>query len=180
MTQFQSIGEQARWKTVYAILQGKPTDVVITYDELGEALGLDAEADRHAIQMAMRRAGTELEAEDKRAVDSVPNEGYRIVHDPERLGLARQQGKKATRALVRGYSKAANVDLSEIEDPNVRRGLELTAQAFQVQMEFNKRFAVRHEQLEKELQKVAQAQAADVARLNERIERLEREKVAGE
>ena len=68
---FQPLGEQARWKTVYEILQATPTDVVITYEELGDALTLDAEADRHAIQMAMRRAAAELESEDKRAVDPV-------------------------------------------------------------------------------------------------------------
>ena len=161
MGAFRPIGLQARWRTIYEMLRGTPTDTVITYDELGEALGLHPDDDRHAIQMAMRRAATELEHEDLRAVDVEANKGYRIVQAPERLGLARKQGKKATRALARGYSKAAHVDLSEVNDPVTRRALELTAQAFAMQMDFNKRFAVRQEQLEKAVQGISEVQAAD-------------------
>lgn len=172
MPGFQPIGERARWKTVYEMLQATPTDVIITYDELGEALALDPEADRHAIQMAMRRAAAELEAEDKRAVDSVPNKGYRIVRAPEQLGLAQRQGKKASRALVRGHSKAVNVSLDDVKDPATRRLLELTGQAFQMQMNFNRQFAVRQEQLERTMRSISDTQEAESKRASDEVARL--------
>jgi len=179
MNAFQPIGEQARWKTVYAILRKAKTNKVVTYDELADALTLNPATDRHAIQMAARRAAHELETEDNRAVDPVPNKGYRIVPAPENLALARRQGKKAGRALARGHSKAIHVDLRGV-DPEVRRALELTAQAFSLQMDFNRRFAVKQTQLEQAITEITAAQTADrrrsedeVAQLRERIERLE-------
>jgi hypothetical protein len=180
---FQPIGAQARWRVIYGILCKTPTNGTVTYETLGEALGLDPDGDRHAIQMAMRRAAAEHEAEDKRAVDVVPNEGYRVVPAPEHLDLARRHQKKAGRSLVRGQSKVVNVDLSDIEDPEVRKALELTAQAFSLQLDFNRRFAVRQSQLEKTVHEIAGTQSADrkrtdeeVARLRERVELLERER----
>jgi hypothetical protein len=182
MSPFQPAGDQARWRIVYEILRQAPTDAVVTYDELGEALGLDPDGDRHSIQMAMRRAGVELETEDKRAIDSVPNKGYRVVPAPENLGLAKREGKKAGRSLKRGYSKAINVDLTGV-DPEVRKALEVTAQAFSLQMDFNRRFAVRQSQLEKAVHEINEAQSEDrqrsaeeVTKLRDRIERLERER----
>ena len=113
----------------------------------------------------------------------MPNEGYRVVKAGEHLDLAKRHGRKAGKSLRRGHSKAVNVDLSEVEDPEVRRALELTAQAFSLQMDFNRRFAVRQEQLEATVREITDTQAADrqrsadeVAKLQERIERLERER----
>jgi hypothetical protein len=178
---FEPAGEQARWKTVYAILRDAPVDSLVTYDQMAEALALDPDKDRHAVQMAMRRAAQELEREDKRTVDVVRNEGYRVVEPREHLSLARRHQKKAGRSLARGQSKVTNVDLSGV-DPEVRHALEITAQAFALQMDFNRRFAVRQSRLEQAVKDIAGTQSADrkrsdeeVAALKERIERLERE-----
>ena len=183
MNPFHPIGDQSRWRIVYAILRKVPTNGIVTYEELGEALGLDPNKARHAIQMAMRRAAAEHETVDKRAVDAVPNEGYRVVPAPEHLDLARRHQKKAGRSLVRGHSKAVNVDLADIDDPEVRKALELTARAFSLQMDFNRRFAVRQSQLEKAVREITDTQSADrkrtddeVARLRERVELLEQER----
>lgn len=182
MNAFKPLGEQARWRIVYDMLVRAATGSVVTYEDIGEALTLDPDKDRHAIQMAMRRAAREHETEDKRAVDAVPNAGYRVVESREHLDLARRQQKKASRSLARGHSKAVNVDLSGV-DPDVRHALEVTAQAFALQMDFNRRFAVRQSRLEQAVQEITGVQAedrqrseADVARLRERIERLERER----
>lgn len=181
MSPFDPIGDVSRWKLAYEALRPAATNTVVTYDELGEVLGLHPVRDRHAIQMAMRRAGRELEVVDKRAIDAVPNKGYRIVPAPENLDLARRHQKKAGRSLARGHSKAVNVDMSGIEDPEVRKALELTATAFALQMDFNRRFAVRQSQLEKAVHEITEAQSQDrersaeeVAKLRERVERLER------
>jgi hypothetical protein len=183
MSPFEPIGDQARWRLAYDLIRAAATDDVVTYGELGEALGLHPKRNRHAIQMAMRRAAEELETQDKRAVDAVPNKGYRIVPAGENLMLARRHGKKAGKSLARGRSKAVNVDMSQIEDPVTRRALEVTAQAFALQMDFNRRFAVRQERLEKVVAEITEAQSEDrqrsaeeVAQLRERIERLERER----
>ena len=183
MSPFEAAGEHARWRIIYEILRDAPVDSVVTYEQMGDALDLDPAKDRHAIQMAVRRAAQEYERHDKRALDAVPNEGYRVVKAGEHLGLARRHGRKAGKSLQRGHSKAVNVDLSEVADPEVRKALELTAQAFSLQMDFNRRFAVRQEQLEKAVHEITDAQATDrqrsadeVAKLRERIERLERDR----
>ena len=179
---FKPAGERARWRILYDILRDAETGSVVTYEELGEALGLDPGKDRHMIQMAMRRAAQEHEREDKRAVDVVPNEGYRLVEASVNLRLARGHQKKAGRSLARGQSKAVNVDLTGV-DPEVRHALEITAQAFALQMDFNRRFAVRQNRLEKAVAEITEAQSEDrqrsadeVAKLRERIERLEAER----
>lgn len=180
---FQPVGQQARWLTVYGLLRDAPAGSVVSYDTLGGALGLDPDKDRHAIQMAMRRAAVEHLECDSRAVDVVPNEGYRVVHAPEQLGIAQRHGRKAGRSLARGHSASANVDLSEVTDPEVRKALELTAQAFALQMDFNRKFAVRQSQLERALANATASQQADrdkaateFSRLQERVEQLEKER----
>lgn len=180
MSAFRPQGDQARWRTVYDELRKAATGSVVTYEQLGHALSMDPEEDRHAIQMAVRRAAAEHEREDKRAIDVVPNEGYRIAEAREHLTLARRQQKRAGRSLGRGHSKAVNVDLSGV-DPDVRHALEVTATAFAMQMDFNRRFAVRQSRLESAVQEITTAQAGDrqrsaeeIARLRARVERLER------
>jgi hypothetical protein len=179
---FQPAGERARWRVIYDLLRDAETGSVITYEDIGEALGLEPDKDRHAIQMAMRRAAAEHEREDKRAVDPVPNEGYRIVEAPEHLTLARKHQRRAGRSIARGHSKVVNVDLTGVE-PEVRHALEITAQAFALQMDFNRRFAVRQSRLEQAVQEITGTQAEDrkrtdeeVAELRERIARLEQER----
>ena len=173
MNAFQPVGKDARWRIIYGLLLETPVDGVVTYAQMGDAIGLDPDKDRHAIQH---------EQLDKRAVDAVPNVGYRVVEAPEHLGLARRHQRKAGRSLARGQSKAVNVDLSGVE-PEVRRALEVTAQAFALQMDFNRRFAVRQSRLEKAVREITETQSADrrhtddeVARLRERVEKLERER----
>ena len=176
MTAFQPVGSTARWRILYAMLRGCQSGVLITYQDMGAALNLDPTADRHAIQMAMRRVAKEFEREDKHAVDAVPNEGYRVVHDTERLGLARRYQRKAAGALETGHSKVVNVDFNGM-DPNVRRGLEIVAQAFALQMDFNRRFDVKHQRLEAAVQSVQEQNRRtdeEVAALRARLERLEK------
>lgn len=183
MNAFKPAGDKARWQIVYEILRDVPVDSMVTYEQLGDALGLDPDKDRHAIQMAMRRAAVELETADKRAIDAVPNQGYRVVPAGEHLTLARRHQKKAGKSLARGQSKVVNVDLSAVDDPEIRHALEVTARAFSLQMDFNRRFAVRQSHIEKAVQEITGTQAEDrkrseeeVAKLRERIERLERER----
>lgn len=175
MAPFQPEGARARWRIIYDLLCATEVDGVVTYEQIGEALGMDAEKDRHRIQVATRRAALEYEQVDKRAVDAVENVGYRVVRPPEHLGLARRQQRKSNGALQRGRSKAVNVDLSGV-DETTRQALDTVARAFLLQLEFNRRFDVRQQRLEEALSTVnqkADRTAEEIAELRRRLERLE-------
>jgi len=176
---FEPVGAKARWKTVYELIRKTPTGTVITYQQLADALGLDAEKHRMAIRQAVIRAAKEHEEKDKRAIDVVRGEGYRPVEARTNIELARRHQKKAGRSLARGHSKAVNVDLNGVE-PQVRAALETIGHAFVLQMDFNKRFEGKQARLEETVREIADSQAEDrkrtaeeVAELRARLARLE-------
>lgn len=176
MTPFEPVGETARWRIIYSLLEPLSTGSTLTYEQMGEALNLHPEDDRHSIQMAVRRAARESEQVDKRALEAVPNVGYRIVEPTEHGRLAVRQQQKSSRALKAGRSKVVNVDLNGV-DPEVRKAFEVMAQAFSMQLDFNRRMDVRQKRLEDAVDSMAQKHdrsAGEVAALRERLERLER------
>lgn len=173
---FETVGETARWRIIYGLLSSMDTGETLTYGQMGEALDLDPAGDRAVIQMAVRRAARESEQRDKRAVEAVPNVGYRIVEPEEHSRLAVRQQQKSSRALKSGRSKVVNVDLHGMA-PEVRKAFEVMAQAFCLQIDFNRRMDVRQTRLEEVVAGMAQKHdrsAAEVAALQERLERLER------
>lgn len=175
MTPFEPIGERARWRVLYDLLLTCSVGDALTYKQMAEVLDLDADADRHAIQMAMRRAAREYEVEDSRALESVPNQGYRIVQPTEHLRLAHNQQRKSHKALARGHSKVVHVDLSGL-DPEIRKGFEVVARAFAMQMDFNRRMDVRQRRLETVVSSISERHDRsedEIAALRERLERME-------
>lgn len=176
MAAFRPAGDRARWATVYGLLQAAEVGATVTYADLAEALKLDPLKHRHAIQMAVRRAAREFEEVDKRALEAIPNRGYRVVEPPEHLRLARRHQKKAGRALVRAHSAAVNVDLSSV-DAATRHAFEVVAQAFALQLDFNRRLTVRQDRLEAAVRHVTERSTrsdTEIAELRARLERLER------
>lgn len=176
MSPFDPIADRARWRIVYEdILVHKPINGIITYLEMAEALGLHPDDDRHAIQMAMRRAARELEEVNKHAVDSIPNKGYRIVEAAEHMQLARRQQGRSRTALRSGRSKVVNVDVTSM-DPAVRKSFETMAVAFGMMMDLNRRFNVRQDRLEQAVSSIAERHARsdkEIAELRARLDRLE-------
>lgn len=176
MTPFEALGDRARWRIVYEdVLMDAAEDFVVTYERLGEVLDLDPVDDRHAIQMAVRRAAKELEEADKHALDAVPNVGYRVVKAVEHMELARRQQRRSHRALASGKSKVVNVDMTGLE-PEARKAFEVMARAFAMQMDFNRRMDVRQRNLESATKAVTERQErseAEIAELRERLARLE-------
>lgn len=175
MSPFKPAGDRARWRMVYDVLRHADIGDVITYEALAEALGLDPGKDRHKVQMAVRRASVDFLDTDKRALDVVIDEGYRVVDASGHLLLARRHQSKASKSLERGHSAATNVDLSGVE-PQTRHALEVVAQAFALQMDYNRRLDVRQKRLEDALADVTERSGrteAEVAELRERLERLE-------
>lgn len=176
MSPFDPIGDRARWRVIYELLQAVPVDDVLPYERIAEKLDLNADDDRHTIQMATRRAGKELEQVEKHAIESIPNVGYRVVPPRENLRLARGHQSRAGKQLKRGHSKVVNVDFNEIE-PEARKAFEVVAQAFAMQMEFNSRLDVRQKRIEKVVESVSERTertAAELEELRERMARLER------
>lgn len=176
MSPFEPVGETARWRVLYQLLKETNIDGVLTYERMGVALDLDADTDRHTIQVAMRRAAKELESVDKHAVEAVPTVGYRVVWPEEHLSLARSQQRRSSKALARGHSKVVNVDLEGV-DPEIRNAFQVVAAAFAMQMDFNRRTDVRQKKLEEALEAVHEKSTRtheEVTELRERLERLER------
>lgn len=170
---FQPLGERARWLAIYDLLKAAETNDIVTYVAMGEALGLDPDKERLAIQGAMRRAAKEHEVVDKRAVVAVANHGYRVVEPQEHLGLARRQQVRSNRALVRGHSKAVNVDMSRIE-PETRKALDMVAQVISMQMDFNRRAESKLSAHEKAIRSLTEAKERTDAEREEILARLER------
>lgn len=175
MSPFKPAGDRARWRMVYDVLCAASIGDLITYEQLGEATGLDPVTERQKIQMAVRRAADEYLDTDKRALDVVIDEGYRVANASGHLVLARRHQSRATKQLQRGHDKASKVDLSGVE-PETRHALEVVAQAFALQMDYNRRLDVRQQRLEDALTDVTERSErteAEVAELRARLERLE-------
>jgi hypothetical protein len=178
---FVPLGEQARWKTAYEVLTRHVVGDVVTYVEIGEALDLDPDTDRHAIQMTLRRAAREFEEHDLHALDTIPNTGYRIVEPPEHLTLARGQQKRSSKALMRGQSKVVNVDFTGM-DPEIRKAFEVTAHAFGSMIDMQRRMYKRQSDIEVTLSETSQRQdrsEGEVKELRDRLARLERDNGVG-
>lgn len=142
---FKPVGERARWRMIYDLMRQAKIGQTVTYVAMAKMLGLDPEGDRHALQMAARRAGLELERVDRRATDAVKNVGYRVVEPPEILGLGRRRNRKAGKQLARGSITVNAVDLNAVDGPT-RAALETLARGFAVQAEVNRRIISKQQQ----------------------------------
>lgn len=176
MSPFTPAGDHARWRTLYDLLCEREIGEVLTYEEMGEALGLDAKRDRQVMQLAMRRAIRELEVNNSRTTDAVTNIGYRIIEPAEHLSLARRHQGKAKRSVVRAHNKVESADRNLIRDPAVVRALEVAAHILADQQEMMKRMDLRQGNLEKAVASVAQKTERnedELVELRERLARLE-------
>lgn len=171
MSPFKPIGSEPRWRTLYELLRQTATGAVLTYEQMGEALNLDPVRQRPAIASAMRRAAEEHEEQDKRAIEVVRDEGYRVVDVDGHLRLARVHNKRAGVQLELAYSKVTNVDLSDV-DPEVRKAFDVVAHGFGQQMEINRRMSARQCRTERALDAVATRSERSEEEITEMRERL--------
>ena len=165
---FRPLGERARWRVIYELLQRATIGETVTYEQMAEALGLDAGRHRHALQMAARRAILELARVDRHEANPVRNVGYRIVEHREILSMTRSRNRRAGRQLVRGQVTAQAVDLNMV-DEETRKGLETLARGLAAQAEINRAVGARlkrHEQIMSGLD-------GRLETLEERLRRLE-------
>jgi hypothetical protein len=177
MSPFEPLGDRARWRVVYELLAPLKPGEVITYDELGKALNLDPNDDRHTIQMAVRRAAQSLLTEDSRALDAVKNAGYVVIPAEAHLDLARRHQKKAGRSLERGHDHVEHVDLNAL-DEETRKAFHVVAHAFAQQRAVVDRLNVKQKRLEQALDAMAprvERSESEIAELRERLARLEQQ-----
>lgn len=117
---FKPKGEIAQWRIIYRLLQEAEVGATITYQTVAEALDLDPETDRHRLQAAARKAATKLLEVDTRAVEVIPDIGYRTVLAARQIPLAGQQVERAGRAMDRGNALATHVRMSELSEAEQR------------------------------------------------------------
>lgn len=178
MSPFTPLGETARWRILYGVLQDTAVGSVAPYNQLAQALSVHPVRDRRTIQAAMSRAARELEEVDKHAVEAVANIGYRVVEASENLRLARGHQRKSVLALRRGKSKLVNIDpvdfskLPAAMQTLVHNALVLVTE----QQDFNRRTDIRQKNLEAAMASVQQKSSAtedQVAALTRRLATLE-------
>lgn len=142
---FVPVGAVARWRVVYDLLRPLKFGEVLTYEAIADALELDADTDRHVIQMASRRALRELLNIDHRGSKAVTNVGYRIAKPEEHVTLAKDKNKRAGRQISAGHVVATKVDLNGMA-PESRAALEMLAKGFARQGEINRRVLAKQDQ----------------------------------
>lgn len=113
---FEPKGEIAQWRIIYRLFQETDIDTTLSYNELGEALDLDPTTERHRIQAAARRAAKQLLEVDDRAVEVVPDVGYRLVSAVRQIPMAGQQVERAGRALDRGRALTTHLRMDELSE----------------------------------------------------------------
>jgi hypothetical protein len=158
---FKPAGEKARWRIAYELFQKADYGDLVQYWEIGTALNLDADNDRHIIQMAARRATIQLERVEGRTTVSVTNRGYKIAKPGDHLGIGRSRNKRAGRQLDRGENVTNGVDLNLV-DSETRKALMTLARGFAVQRDVNRRVA-----------DIQQRHGRAIELLFDRVERLE-------
>lgn len=181
-TAFDPKGDEARWRAIYPLFEDSSEDDVVTYDELAEALGMDANHDRMAIQGVVGQLRRKLLVKTDKAFVSVRNKGYRIVKAGEHFDLAQMEQKKARKRLKRTHDLVVYTDRNGM-DSTQRTRLDIAVRFAAAQLDFNRRTDLRVKNLEKaneNLEKANEATTARIARtdeetaaLRERIERLE-------
>ena len=116
MAPFKPAGEIAQWRIVYDIFAATDVDATVTYETLADALDLRGDGDRVRIQAAARQAAKHMLAQQDRAVETIPQVGYRVVPAIRHIPLAGQQVERAGRALDRGQALTTHVRLDELSE----------------------------------------------------------------
>jgi hypothetical protein len=178
MSPFQPAGARARWRVIYDMLTASKPGDTVTYDDMGKALELDPDKDRHLIQMAVRRAGREYLLVDCRALEPVPNTGYVIVESAKQLVLAGKHQVKARRSIRRGREQVTHVDVSGLDEAT-RQMFEIMAWKFAQQDEAIRRLDVRQQRTQRQLAAAVSATSGEMAELRARLEKLEADRRAG-
>lgn len=162
---FAPRGEVAQWAVVYRMFQATEIDAVITYDQLAEALDMDSATDRHRIQAAARKAAEKFLHIDDRAVETIPDVGYRLATAERQIPLAGAQVERATRSLEKGKDLTVHVRLEELSEEG-RQIIHAMSIGFSAVAEYTRQISRRMEDHEGRLADIE----AELKRLREERE----------
>lgn len=135
----------------------------VAYEAMATELELDPVADRHRIQAAARKAASHLLKTDDRAVEVVPNEGYRLVTAERQIPLAGSQVERAARVMEKGRDLTVHVRLDELS-PEGRNIIQAMTVGFAQVAEYARQMTRRMEDHENRLADVE----AELKRLSEK------------
>jgi DNA-binding winged helix-turn-helix (wHTH) protein len=100
--------------------QAQPGDV-ITYQRLGEALGLDVATQRDQIRQSVAAARSLLLSDHQRAIVAVRSVGYRIAYAHEHAGIAQIHRNKADRQVSKALDVLHHTDESAMSAADLQR-----------------------------------------------------------
>lgn len=165
---FAPVGEKARWRIVYDLLERKDFDQIITYEEMAEALQLSANraAHRNLIHQALHRAAQQLSVIRNKSVENVRGVGYRIVLPEEHVRLAGNGQQKAHKTLKLAKRHLDHVDLSKMSDEG-KVVLFAAARALSVVDRNMKDMRIRQRQTAELVERVEQAGRETAERVEE-------------
>lgn len=163
MAPFAPKGEIAQWRIVYRLFQQAEVGATLTYEELGKALDMYPAVDRHRIQAAARKAAEKFLKVDDRAVEVIPEVGYRLATAERQIPLAGAQVEKATRSLDKGKELAVHIRLEELSEEG-RQIVHAMAVGFAAVAEYTRQISRRMEDHEGRLADVE----AELKRIRDR------------
>lgn len=108
MEPFVPKAELPEWKMLMPLFEGKPPGTVVTYEQMGEALG--REFARSPIYMVAKK----LELDHSRTLANVRGVGYRVAEARDHEGLGVAKAKSAGRKLKRAARTFASADRSQL------------------------------------------------------------------
>lgn len=121
MAPFQPKGDRSlRIIAAELVASGQPGDM-LTYEQLGEALGLDPMHRRDQIRQAVSAARNVLLIDHKRTVVAVRGEGYRIALANEFAGIAQNHRQRADRQIAKAYDVVTHVNEAELSREELER-----------------------------------------------------------
>lgn len=163
-------GKDPRWKIVYDAMSSLPPDTLITYNELGEILGVDASTRSGKVQIgaAARKAIRELEVRANMVFTVVRGQGYQRAEPTTVIIMARRHQEKAIAEIEHGASKVATIDLTKV-DTQTANLARATGIAFARQAAAMKTLDVRQRRLDTALA----ALGSEVYHQRDRLKELE-------
>jgi hypothetical protein len=162
MSPFAPKGEVAQWRAIYRLFQNAEVGATVTYQVMADVLALHPVKDRARIQAAARQAARKFLQVDDRAVEVIPNEGYRLASAERQIPLAGAQVERAARVLDKGKDLTVHVRLDELS-PEGRNIVQAMSLGFTQVAEYARQMTRRMEDHENRLSDVE----AELQRLRE-------------
>lgn len=102
------------------ISKSSPGDL-LSYRELGRALGVDPDERRDQIRQAVSAARPVLLRDHQRALVAERGEGYRVAKANEFAGLAQDHRRRADRQMDKALAVVTNVNETELNAEELKR-----------------------------------------------------------